>query len=675
MTIPENNDPNFSPDHQKEEDSQNKDKKKFSFRSIMKKPDSNQINAISSIEQIDIKEEDLWETVGLHKTLGGNFFRNFTYMLIGAIIGTITFTFVLQQLIPFPISKGYYDISHSLFAFVWMIFDVGTAYGIERFIAEHMIKDKKRMMKYIQFYIWYQMWTGLVQLTAISIWIFTTVPYGNLAHLGWLLLIINSKQWPGMLGTFNSVLKGMQQYDKTIIIAFVGTQGFQFITQIIFFIGGRYWGMANPQIGELLGLSIGMVLGYYIDDFFTMGLAMYYFGKVAEKMGFRARQAWGHDFDWPIIKECLSYGIGLSWAPLIGVGIGLIQLTMSLDIVPGYANWVVLAGVGGGMAQVMNMGGDIDTTSVLSESLNNGKLHLSSYYLEQSLKYWAFIMFAMAGIIVVLLPIVSRVIFIIPSVADQYENALIFIIPGMINMVWDAPIKQLERVIVMAGRVWFKSTLDLILNIFNLILWYLMIYVGRIWEWGTIGIIILFVLAQVPGKIIRLTAYIIYIQTKIFKIRISWYQTFGASIFTLLVVFLIGQVFIYAIFLPMLEVTSSWFGAEAGVLITGAFGVVVLLVGFMVIIFPFTYAIFGGWDSFGLETLRKSYLLTGPSKIFIYTIYRLSVIGSKMSPLYNKFGLDWSKAFQEAEELLLIKRQNEAELQIERSQKGNVELS
>jgi hypothetical protein len=646
---------------------------RFRLRDLIPKRDKARADAIASIENIQIGEDELWDSIGIHKALGGNFFRNFTFMLIGAVIGVITLTFVLEQLVPFPAAKGYYDISHELFSFVWLLFDVGTAYGIERFIAEYMIKDKRKMMKYVQFYIWYQMFTGLIQVTLVSIWVLTSVPYGNLAYLSWLLLIINAKQWPGMLGTFNSALKGMQAYDKTIIIDFIGTQGFQFITQVVFIIGGRYWGMANPAIGEMLGLSIGMVFGFYIDDFFSMALSMHYFGKMAEKFGFKARQAWGHDFDLAIVKECLIFGLGLSWAPLIGVGLGLIQLSYALEVVPGYANWKVLASLGAGMASSMNMGGDVNLTSVLSESINNGKKELSSFYLEQSFKYWAFILFAMAGIIIVLLPIVSQVIFIIPSVADQYENALVFIVPGIISLVWDVPIRQLDRLIVMSGKVWFKSTLDMILNVFNLILWISLLN-ARIWEWGMFGVTILFVLWTLPSKIIRLVAYIIYVQRNIIKIRLSWYQTFGASFFTFIIVFVVGYMFVYMIFLPMLGLMIGWFGTVVGTIITGVFAILVLLIGFMIVVFPLAYALVGGWDEFGLETLRKSYLLSGPSKPFIFAIYKLSIIGSKISPLYNRFKLDWSNAFAEAEDLLRIKRADMKSLQEELEKKGRVNL-
>ncbi|MHA1849056.1 MAG: hypothetical protein ACTSXU_15540, partial [Promethearchaeota archaeon] len=567
-----------------------------------------------------ISEEQLWDEIGLHKTLGGCFFRNFIFMVLATLISIATFSFVMQYLIPFPTSKGYYDISQGLFALVFRIFDIGTAYGIERFIAEYFVKDKIKMMKYVQFYIWYQCFTGLIQVTGISLWILYSAPSGNFAYLTWVLLLINIKQYPGMLGTFRSVLRGVQRYDKTIILDFIDSEGFQFLTQIIFFLAGRYYGMTHPEIGELLGLSIGMVLGYYIDDFFNMWLAMHFFKKVMKPYGFTAKDAWRHDFDWDIFKECMKYGIGISWAPLISIAIGYVQLRMSLEIVPGYSTWIVLANLGKGFGSSINMG-DINITAPIAESLNNDKYELSNFYVSQAFKYWAFIAFSMGGIITVLVPILPKILLIIPTVAQQYQLALIFVVPGMIAMIWDVPISQFTRILTAKGKVNFKSAIELTADISTLILWYFCLYQWKIWAFGQVGITFLFVLIGFPARTFIFLVYLFYIRRKILKIKISAWQTFGASIITYFVVFGLGLLFEATFFYPVLNYTTSIMDPVVATIITASISVLVILFGFMTIIFPFTYALFGGWDTFGLEVLRKSYLISGPSKPFIKLIY------------------------------------------------------
>ena len=643
------------------------------LKSLFQKKDEDAVKRLEEMNSQKFSEEDLWQEIGIHRTIGGQFFRNFIFMLIAAVISTAMFSFVLQVLMPYPTSKGYYDIGERLFAFVFMIFDVGTAYGIEIFISREWVRDKKRALLYIQYYLWYQMFTGLIQVTFISWWCLSIVPKGNLAHLTWLLLLINMKQYPGMLGTFKSILQGMQRYDKSIILDFIGSQGFQLATQIIFFIGGRYWGMANPRFGELLGLSLGMVLGWYLDDFAFMALGYRFFAGVLKREGFNPKRAWGHDFNWKIIKECFIYGLGVAWAPLVGVGIGLIQLTMSLNYIPGYANWIVLAGLGLGLGSSINMG-DINMTSQLGESIQNKKYKLATFYLSESLRYWAFIACAMAGIIVCLIPVFKQLINIVPIIADQYGSTLIFIWPGIVLLLPDIPTRQFERIIVADARVWFKSAVDIVISLINLGMFFWAIN-ARIWEWGPFGIILLYAWMQLLGKIIKFLTYFIYIRKNIMPIRISGWQVFGASIITFFVVFLLGNAFLEGIIFPLMRLSMSQFGSEAGALITAVIGVLFIILGFMLIVFPLTYALAGGWDESGIEVLKKSYELSGPSKIFIKSIYFFSVLGSRISPLYNKFKFDiYTDAKKQAEELWEMKMRDKARLEEEKAKKGYIEI-
>lgn len=646
---------------------------KSKFRQLFLERDTEAVARLKVMATQEVPEENLWKEIGIHRTIGGQFFRNFVFMLLAAIISTAMMTFVLQILIPYPTSKGYYDIGGQLFSFVFLVFDVGTAYGIEIFISREWVRDKKRALLYIQYYLWYQMFTGLIQVTFISWWILTVVPSGNLAHLTWILLFINIKQYPGMLGTFKAVLQGVQRYDKSIILDFIGNQGFQLATQIIFFIGGRYWGMANPIYGEMLGLSIGMVLGLYVDDFAFMALGYRFFAKVLKQEGFDPKIAWRHDFDWPLVKECLIYGIGVSWAPMIGVGIGLIKLTISLNAIPGYANWIVLSELGLGIGGSINMG-DINTTSQMGESLQNKKYKLASFYLSEALRYWAFIACAMAGIIMCLIPILSELIGIIPAIEDQYGSTLVFIWPGIILLLPDVPTKQFERIILADAKVWFRAWLDIGLTLLNLGIFYWAV-VARIWEWGMFGIIILFGWTGLPGKIIKFVIYYVYVNKKIMKIRISGWQVFGASVVTFFVVYALGMLFLTTIAFPLMKFNMQQFGREPGAILTAVIAVVVIILVFMLIIFPLTYALAGGWDEAGLEILKKSYELSGPSKIFIKSIWMTSIYGSRISPLYNKFkfGL-YEDAKIEADELWEMKMRDEQKIKAEIEEKGFIDI-
>src|SRR6056297_1434955 len=113
--------------------------------------------------------EDKWEEIGFHRALGG-WFHNLVITLFGAVLGLVTINFVMGLLYPYPEIQGYKSIADGFFfSIIYIVFDMGTAYGIQRFIAEYRVKDPLKMVEYIQFFVWYQMFTGLIQITVIPL--------------------------------------------------------------------------------------------------------------------------------------------------------------------------------------------------------------------------------------------------------------------------------------------------------------------------------------------------------------------------------------------------------------------------------------------------------------------------------------------------------------------------
>ena len=75
-----------------------------------------------------------------------------------------------------------------------------------------------------------------------------------------------------------------------------------------------------------------------------MALGYRFFAKVLKQEGFDPKVVWRHDFD-ALVKECLIYGIEFH-GPDDRAGIGLISFIISLNAIPGYANWIVLSELG-----------------------------------------------------------------------------------------------------------------------------------------------------------------------------------------------------------------------------------------------------------------------------------------------------------------------------------------
>ncbi len=223
--------------------------------------------------------------------------------------------------------------------------DIGTAYGIERFVAENRIKNPRKMLQYLQFFIWYQMITGLFQTSVVtSVFILYTSYYFSIYYFGF--SHTKHTQYPGCLGFFKAALKGLQYFHKAAILDFIGEYFFQQLTNIIFILLGRYWGSQNPQIGELMGLAIGAAIGAYIDDFFATALSLVFFNKVTKQFGFTWKDALRHDFDKKLAWECLSFGARVAIGPLWGTFVGFTINMYWITYVPQWATFPLLAALG-----------------------------------------------------------------------------------------------------------------------------------------------------------------------------------------------------------------------------------------------------------------------------------------------------------------------------------------
>nr|MDO8115778.1 hypothetical protein [Candidatus Sigynarchaeota archaeon] len=236
----------------------------------------------------ELTTQELWENIGFHRSIAGMFFQ-LPFTLISAVLGLALMSIVYTYLYPFPESNGYSAAATGFFGLMFYTFDLGTANIISRFIGETNIKNPAKMVQYVQYFIWYQMITGLVQTTAISVFAMFIVPRTQLAYTVWIMVIFSTVQYPGFLGIFRGVLDTLQQFHTVTILNFIAGEVFQRVTQIGFVIWGRWWGMADPAIGDIMGIAIGSVIGTYVDDFIATAVSAHYFTKIMSRYGFSAR--------------------------------------------------------------------------------------------------------------------------------------------------------------------------------------------------------------------------------------------------------------------------------------------------------------------------------------------------------------------------------------------------
>nr|MDO8115688.1 hypothetical protein [Candidatus Sigynarchaeota archaeon] len=280
-----------------------------------------------------------WEKIGFHRVVGG-FFYNYLPALFTAIVLIIINGMVMPQLLPFPDAKGYSEVAKSMYALMFLLFDAGIGSAIGRFVPEYRIKDPRRACQYLSFFTWFQMFTGLVQVTAIAIYVLNWMPT-SMIHLSWIYLVYSTVQYPGMLSVLYSALKSFQHYGKYIIGKFFQDL-FEFATQVIFILLGRAWGIANPEIGELLGMGVGLVIGLYIDDFLSFILSAKMLDMVLKDIGLDAGACLKPNFTKAIAKESIVFGLKTMPAGLYGSILGFFGFLITFSNLPQYAAWLGL---------------------------------------------------------------------------------------------------------------------------------------------------------------------------------------------------------------------------------------------------------------------------------------------------------------------------------------------
>jgi hypothetical protein len=278
----------------------------------------------------------------------------------------------------------------------------------------------------------------------------------------------------------------------------------------------------------------------------------------------------------------------------------------------------------------------------------NGKKELTGFYFGQHFRTtiqlaW---MFASAiGPIILFLPDAFKELDIM-----NYMLTIPFIIGNIIALMINAVCGQGEGILYganKANKIMILRFIWMAYDAFFQTLWLAWLKIPL--QYGVNGIVFYMIYAGLLTGIPKALTYY-FLANRIVKLKVPWWQTFGASTIAAAVVALIGFTFT-STFYRMLYNQIGFYGAVAPTI------VVLLIAGFFGY-FPLT-ALLGAWDRETLEYLKYSVKNSGPSKWIAKPIYLLVIKACKISPLHDRFGLDPTVAHQQIEELLALKASNQ----------------
>jgi O-antigen/teichoic acid export membrane protein len=594
---------------------------------------------VSAEEQSSEKVDD-WIQIGFHRPLGGVLY-NLIFILIAAGFGILFSVWFIPNIIfPFPAAIGYQETVFSMFSLIFTLLDVGTGNAMQRFVAEENIKNPKGSIKYLQLFTWYQMISGLTQTTGISMWAIFFVEKSNLAYAAWFIVIYSTIQYPGSLWVFNGALQSYQRFDKASLVSFIQTQVFENGMRITFILLFRYIGTLVPELGELMGATIGSIMGYYLKDFIAAFVSAKFLAPVLRQVdpSYKIRDLFGTSFDRKIVKKVFSFGIRAMAPGLIYPAANFIWIIIITGYMPNYASILGMWTLGNMLTQMVTTF-NLNMTTTVSESYLNGKIRLSQYYIAQAYKWNVTTGMFMVGLLyggAQLLGIIvgSNFFLVVPIIQINIFFKIFDMLSGLNDGLFQGVGKPEINILLIGVEQIVRIT----------VLYFMVVWFQYTW--------LALVVSPGVGWIVKTILGLGIFNKKIFRTKgLNAWQTIVAPGIAALV----EAVYILVLMTYLFPVLSDLIGSR---IVAAVIGIIIgIFTGPFFIYFP-VLAFFGGFDDESLIIVEKVSTMSGPSKFLVNLIKTLSIKAHKISPFRNRFPIKNEGVQAEIEELMIIRKNN-----------------
>jgi O-antigen/teichoic acid export membrane protein len=585
--------------------------------------------------------ESLWKTIGFHRPMA-SFWYNYILVFVVALPMVFLNTWLLPNFIlPYPSAMGFHSLTVTYFALFFSLMDMGTGPACERFVGQYSEVNPRKALKYIQFFVWFQMFTGTLQITIVAFFCFKFLIYTDLNYAMWFFLMYSTTQFPGMLGSYKFGLRGFQRFDKANIVEIVQTAFFEVFTQIAFIFLGRYFGSLNPVYGELFGATVGFILGRYVDDLFALFLSAKFLKDILKEFKISLWETIVPSFNKEEMKESLSFGFKLIWGIAFAELGDFITLLLMTQWLPGYVYILGYLQLSKSIADMV--GTRYNYQPLISEAYNNGKKKLAEYSISSYFQNWWYLSFFLTIEIGFLVP---PVLF---RLGGEYAAAArilpLYILPrlAVIPPVMGAEILQ------GCNRPEYRTYGLVAEKITKLIC--IVIFLspnGLVSIFGQRYLIELFIIHEIPPYLVITFVEFYFVHKKCVPLKISMWQTFVAGSLASIPLIPVNLLLI-SIFNHVWESSSD---IIIPLILVGVFVVCIFL--FFPPIMMFFYGLFGGWDRESLEDFRKCALISGPSKFITLFIYKAAAKGYAICPIKERFKVDRSEANRELAELIVL---------------------
>ena len=570
-----------------------------------------------------------WNTVGFHRPLAG------LLSLLG--ISLVLFVpyliyqnyFLPRQLVPWPQVLENWELVTNWLLVGGVIFELGIGTAAVYHFADQRFYAPAESFRYFQFYFWWQLVSGAIQLFLISWLTIYLFPQTALAHLSYYFLARALLQFPGFWRLFQLFFRASQRFDYEQLLTTLLTLGVLFVQAVtIFFM--RRWGSHHPECGEVLGSMLGLGLGLYLTEWaaFLLGMCLY---KVE---GYSLRNLLWPTFDRTITRRMLSFGARLTWGTLVAPVGYLIQRQLFAARLPSYDAvadvWPILLNFLFAY-EILSAGLYRALMPAMAEAHAHQYGTLTRYYAGRGVHYGSWFTFFLLALLSVLgnrfwLGILGEV----PAVAAELLMPLL--LWGALKwLAWSA-----EESLIALGRPGLRSWTIWGGQALRLALIALLTP-----ELGLGGIVVAYLLGELLQGLLGWYA----VRRHGFRLHLSLWQTVvapaGAALISYNALHILDGLFWQPKALPTL-----------------LFLMAALLPALS--LYSFLTAFLGGWDDGGLAELRRAVWLSGLGFPVGWLLFHAVRVGTQISPLHGLFSAKLRRSAEEEAQALTIRQARQA---------------
>ncbi len=610
-----------------------------------------------------------WNAIGYHRALG-QFWWNYVLTLLMAVVALLFFSVLIPNfLLPFPEVFGFYGVATALFSLLFTVLNAGTGDVVTRYVSEHSVDNPRKCLEYIRFFIWFQMVSGLLQVTGIAFFALYFMPL-NLEYMKWVFIIYATVQYPGMLTVYQGCLNGFSRFDKTNKLSVIQTALVQPGVLIACVLAFKEIGAANPAYGEMMGALIGYVVGNYLDDFITFSISAHMFKPVLGKIGYSLRDTLRPSVSREVVRNSLVFGTKIMGSGMLYELVAFFVNIMIITWIPQYGSILGVYGIAKSICDIGLI--QLPMTPVLSEAYNHKKYAAYNYGISMQFKYIGLIPGFLFTEIGMLLPVMLHAI-----IGGNYAIAAYLIpvlLPVRLNAIW---CRFLDQVQVGASKPNHFVATRIVEQTTRLVAHFILLSPNMLpsilpphVELNFLGgaaqsipiFFVVYAFCDFPGMIAKMFFGFTLADRKILrpvgqKLRIPWWQMFGAMGLVVAAMVVVNG---------LLVVVFNWARGidDAYTFVLAGLYLAFILFGAPFIMF-FIYSLVGGWDDYGLGIFKDAAAVSGPSRFIVERLYKVSKWGHEHSPLKNRFPIMHEDAAREIAELNELKRRTYEKLAAE----------